>query len=217
MSLEQGRYIVVEGLEGAGKSTALKTIKSYLSSHVKDLVLTREPGGTRVGEVARELIKEINPEQPLDPRTELLLLYAARIQLMELVIKPSLSKGAWVLADRYELSTFAYQGGGRKMDETFISQLSSFSMQGFKPDLVIFLDVSPKRGLKRAQSRGTTDRIEQEALSFFQDVYHRYHEHLKTMDNVVMIDAGKPLKTVQNLIRNALDNYMTHHADIIRG
>ncbi|WP_133129795.1 dTMP kinase [Legionella yabuuchiae] len=208
MRSERGHYIVVEGLEGAGKSTAIKTIKSYLASHVEHLILTREPGGTRVGEVARELIKEINPDQPLDPRTELLLLYAARIQLMELVIKPALAEGTWVLADRYELSTFAYQGGGRKMDPTLISQLSSFSMQGFKPDLVIFLDVSPKRGLKRAQSRGTTDRIEQEDLSFFQDVYQSYHEHIKTMDNVIIIDAGKPLKVVQNLIKDALDSYV---------
>lgn len=215
MSESKGHYIVVEGLEGAGKSSAIKIIKSYLSPLVGDLILTREPGGTRVGETARTLIKEINPSEPMDPRTELLLLYAARIQLMEQVIKPALNKGAWVLADRYELSTFAYQGYGRKMDKGFMQQLSAFCMEGFKPDLVIFLDVTPYRGLKRAKMRGETDRIEQEAITFFQDVYNGYHHYIKTMDNVVVIDAGKPLKNVQNLIRNALDNYMAHHANTI--
>lgn len=215
MSLQRGHYIVVEGLEGAGKSTAIKTIKSYLSSRVDEVMVTREPGGTRVGEAARHLIKEINPDEPLDDRAELLLLYAARIQLIERVIKPKLASGCWVIADRNELSTFAYQGGGRKMDNAFISLLSSFSMQGFKPDLVIFLDVSPQRGLSRAYSRGTTDRIEQENLSFFQDVYNRYHEQIKSMNNVVIIDAGKPLKVVQQLIQRALSNYMGEPSSIL--
>jgi dTMP kinase len=214
---ERGHYIAVEGLEGAGKSSALKIIRSFLTSKVPGLTLTREPGGTRFGEVARSLIKEINPSEPMDPRTELLLLYAARIQLMEQVIKPAINQGNWVLGDRYELSTLAYQGGGRKMDKSFIQQLSTFCMQGFKPDLVIFLDVLPQRGLKRAQMRGKTDRIEQEALSFFQDVYHSYHQHIKAMDNVVVIDAGRPIKIVHTDIRNALEHYLEQHANVLNG
>src|SRR5258708_6479514 len=103
-----GRFIVVEGLEGAGKSTALTTIKRYLVENAIDVITTREPGGTHVGEITRQLLKESIPSEPLDPRAELLLFYAARVQLIEQVIRPALQRGSWVLADRFELSTFAY-------------------------------------------------------------------------------------------------------------
>lgn len=212
MDLKQGHYIVVEGLEGAGKSTAISTIKKHLISVMPEFITTREPGGTDVGEVIRDLIKKENIEEPMDARAELLLLYAARIQLLECVIKPALKRGCWVLADRNELSTFAYQGGGRKIDGDFIGQLSKFSMQGLQPDLIIFLDISPSKGLQRAKMRGTFDRIEQEPLSFFQEVHNRYHEKIKTLDNVVIIDACKPLKAVQQDIKLELDRYLKQYA-----
>lgn len=205
--INKGHFIVIEGLEGAGKSTALHTIKQFLMPLVPEIIVTREPGGTRVGEVARQLIKESIPSEPLDSRSELLLLYAARIQLIEQIIRPALSRGSWVVADRFELSTWAYQGGGRKLDQNMINQLSWFCLQDFKPDLIIFLDISPEKGLKRAQKRGKFDRIEQESLLFFMDVYHAYHERMKTLNNVVMIDASKPLAVVQNLILDALEKY----------
>ena len=169
---------------------------------------TREPGGTSVGEAVRHLIKETIPTEPLDSRSELLLLYASRVQLVEQVIRPALDRGCWVLGDRFELSTWAYQGGGRKLDHNMIAQLSSFCLHDFKPDLIIFLDISPQQGLERAFKRGDADRIEQESLSFFTDVYNSYHEHIMTMSNVVIIDASKPLDVVQNLIRVALENYI---------
>ena len=209
---KKGHFIVVEGLEGAGKSTALNTIKRFLADLAIDIMVTREPGGTRVGEVARQLIKEIVPDEPLDPRAELLLFYAARVQLLEQVIYPAIKQGTWVLADRFELSTFAYQGGGRKLDEGMIAHLSSFCLNGFKPDLILFLDISPKKGLLRASKRGKTDRIEQEALSFFNNVNNSYHQHIKTMDNVVVIDAGQPIAAVRKSIRRALETYMNQHA-----
>jgi dTMP kinase len=201
----KGRFIVVEGLEGAGKSTAISTIKRYLANKVPELIMTREPGGTHAGEVVRDLIKEITPTEPLVPLTELLLFYAARVQLLEQIIYPALQKGSWVLADRFELSTFAYQGGGRKLDESLIQQLSQLCLKGFKPDLIFFLDVKPQQGLQRARMRGTTDRIEQESLAFFTAVYHSYHQHMKAMDNVVMIDASQPLPVVQSEIRARLE------------
>ena len=210
--VEPGRFIVVEGLEGAGKSTALTTIKRFLSPLVPELVTTREPGGTRVGEAARQLIKTKNTEEPLDARAELLLFYAARVQLIEHVIRPALARGAWVLADRFELSTFAYQGGGRKIDESIINTLSSFCVKGLKPDLTLFLDLSPEEGLARVVKRGKTDRIEDETMLFFDAVYDSYHQHLATMDNVIMIDATKPFGTVQNIIRRSLEQYMAIHA-----
>lgn len=211
--VKKGHFIVVEGLEGAGKTTAINTIKRYLASYVSELIVTREPGGTHVGDVARRLIKDIVPDEPLDARAELLLFYAARVQLMQRVVLPALENGTWVIADRFELSTLAYQGGGRKLDASMISQLSAFCLDKFKPDLIVFLDVKPELGLQRAFARGKTDRIEQEALAFFQDVYDSYHHHIKHMDNVVVIDAGKPISVVRRSIKAALETYMNKHAN----
>ena len=208
---KMGRFIVVEGLEGAGKSTALNIIKQILTLYVPELVITREPGGTRVGEVARELIKASVPEEPLDPRAELLLFYAARVQLIERVIRPAIDRGAWVLADRFELSTLAYQGGGRKLSSTMIEHLSAFCIVDMKPDLTIFLDITPEQGMQRVVARGKVDRIEQESMVFFNDVYESYQQHIKTMNNVVVIDASKPLHVVTEAIRTAVEYYMTAH------
>lgn len=207
--MNKGHFIVVEGLEGAGKSTAINTIKAFLAGRGIEIMTTREPGGTRVGEAARQLIKETVPTEPLDPRSELLLLYASRVQLVEQVIAPALNRGCWVLADRFELSTWAYQGGGRKLNHEMIAHLSSFCLAGFKPDLTVFLDISPQMGLTRVHQRGKADRMEQESLSFFSDVYHSYQARIKVMDNVVVIDASKPLHVVQNLIFSALERHMS--------
>lgn len=211
MTLKAGHFIVVEGLEGAGKSTALNTIKRFLAERVPELITTREPGGTRVGEAARQLIKETVTLEPLDARTELLLLYASRVQLLEQVIRPALHRGCWVVGDRFELSTWAYQGGGRQLDLDMIARLSTFCVKDIKPDLIIFLDISPEQGLRRALKRGKADRIEQESLDFFTNVYNSYHHYIKSMPNVVIIDASKPLAVVQNLICSALENYVADH------
>lgn len=212
MTSKKGHFIVVEGLEGAGKSTALSTIKRFLAERVPELITTREPGGTRVGETARQLIKETLPSEPLDPRTELLLMYASRVQLLEQMIRPALDRGCWVIGDRFELSTWAYQGGGRQLDPDVIAHLSSFCLKEFKPDLIIFLDISPQQGLKRALKRGKADRIEQESLSFFTRVYDSYHQHIKTMTHVEVIDASQPLQAVQQLIHATLEKYVQNHA-----
>lgn len=211
--MNKGHFIVVEGLEGAGKSTALNVIRQCLASRVPELVITREPGGTRVGEVARQLIKESISTEPLDPRAELLLFYAARVQLIECVIRPALERGAWVLADRFELSTLAYQGGGRKLSSAMIEHLSAFCITDMQPDLIVFLDITPKQGMQRVLARGKTDRIEQESMVFFNAVYDGYHEHIKKLNNVVVIDASQPLRDVQKAIRAALETYMIDHAN----
>jgi len=206
--IKPGRFIVLEGLEGAGKSTALTTIKRFLTPLIPELITTREPGGTHVGEVVRDLIKKAPESEPLEARSELLLFYAARIQLIEQVIRPALARGAWVLADRFELSTWAYQGGGRGLDHAMIEHLSSFSVRNLEPDLVIYLDLLPELGLQRVLERGKADRIEQEAIDFFHRVYDAYHQRLKTMEQAVLIDATKPLAMVQHLIRTSLERYL---------
>lgn len=211
MANQPGRFIVLEGLEGAGKSTALTTIKRFLAPYTDELIVTREPGGTFVGETVRHIIKQHPKTEVLSARAELLLFYAARVQLVEEVIRPALARGAWVLADRFELSTWAYQGGGRGQNKAMIEHLSQYCLDSLKPDLLIFLDLPPELGLERIQSRGEIDRIEQESIDFFYRVYHAYHEHLKTIDNAVVINSSKPLAMVQHLIRTALEHDLVSH------
>lgn len=204
--MNRGRLLVVEGLEGAGKSTAIASLQSLLQAEGIPLITTREPGGTLVGETVRDLLK--HSEEALDPRTELLLFYAARVQLLETVIKPALERGTWVLADRCELSSFAYQGGGRGIQKDVLNLLSVLCVGDMQPDLLIYLDISPEVGLQRAQLRGTLDRIEQEPLAFFQDVHAAYLEGLRRFSAVIMIDANQPLPQVQANLEQSLRHYL---------
>ena len=200
----QGRFIVVEGLEGSGKSTAISTLKRLLTRYISTFITTREPGGTHVGEVIRDLVKNKIEAEAMEPRAELLLFYAARVQLIEQVIRPALQQGTWVLADRFELSSWAYQGGGRGLGEAILKQLSEFCVGDLQPDLTIFLDIPPEEGLLRVQKRGAMDRIEQEELSFFKTVSEAYHRALAKMDKVIFIDATLPLSVVRRKIRQGM-------------
>ncbi len=196
MVSNKGRFFVVEGLEGAGKSTVVTEIIQFLSAHSIPCIKTREPGGTKIGECLRNLIKAGLDGETLEPQAELLLLYAARTQLVEQVIRPALQAGTWVICDRFELSTFAYQGGGRQLDIEMIETLSQLCLHGFKPDHTIFLEIMPESGLARAKTRGEIDKIEQESRAFFSRVYHTYHERLAAMQHVTMIQAALPLEKV---------------------
>ncbi|MCR9191098.1 MAG: dTMP kinase [Gammaproteobacteria bacterium] len=210
--MKRGRFIVVEGLEGAGKSTAIATLKTLLQQHDIQVLLTREPGGTPLGETVRTVIKH---EEPMDPRAELLLFYAARVQLLESVIKPALAVGTWVLADRFELSTFAYQGGGRGMSSEMISHLSKFCVGTMQPDLLFYLDITPEQGLERAIGRGKLDRIEQESISFFESVHAAYHQYLQAMSAVVYVDASRDLPQVQDALIVAMNHYLrSEHVEV---
>lgn len=207
--IKSGRFIVVEGLEGAGKSTAIETLRQQLANMGEQLVITREPGGTRLGEKLRALVKE--DDDAIEPLSELLMIYAARVQLLEQVIRPALAKGQWVISDRFELSTYAYQGGGRCINPQVIDQLSMICLQGFKPDLIIYLDISPEQGLDRVQLRGTPDRIEQESLSFFNRVHQCYLDKISAMDNVRIVDARLPINDVQESVMNQFTSFLQHH------
>lgn len=210
-----GKFIVIEGLEGAGKSTVIKALQDYLQNCPFALFSTHEPGGTTVGNLVRQLIKTPSPTEPLDARTELLLLYAARTQLMEQVIRPKLAEGTWVLADRFELSTFAYQGAGRGLDMTIISTLSNLCLNQFKPDLILFLDLPPDVGLSRVKARGAADRMEQESLAFFQRVYEGYHAILPTLEQAVIIDATQPQEIVRVAAIHALQQFLEAQQQVI--
>lgn len=206
--MKPGRFIVVEGLEGAGKTTAMTIIQEYLSNRTPSLVITREPGGTGLGEQLRALIKEGVAGEVIESRAELLMMYAARVQLLEQVIRPALARGDWVLADRFELSTYAYQGGGRGIDKKILDNLSYICLQGFKPDIILFLDIMPEHGLERIKIRGKIDRIEQESLVFFKKVYQGYHEAIKKLDNVCIINASASIDEVKDAIIRSLDKLL---------
>ena len=206
--MSSGKLIVIEGLEGAGKSTAVKTVIDLLAKKNIETITTREPGGTSIGELLRTIIKNPEYSDILDDKSELLLLYTARIQLIEEVIKPALNQGYWVIADRFELSTMAYQGGGRGLDMSILKKLSSFCLNGFKPDLTLYLDISPKLGMDRAKLRGAFDRIEQQAIDFFHRVHAAYLQEIKGDPEISIIDASASLPEVEQAIQKAVKQFI---------
>lgn len=208
MSSLTGKLIVIEGLEGSGKSTAVATIVELLSRCGIQTLTTREPGGTAIGEQLRSIIKNPEYKNILDDKSELLLFYVARTQLLEEVIKPALEQGIWVIADRFELSTMAYQAGGRGLDKTMIQHLSNFCLNHFKPDMTLYLDISPEDGMKRVALRGGFDRIEQQSIDFFHRVHETYMSYVHDNPEITLINASQPLNQVQDEIRNALNRFI---------
>lgn len=204
-----GKFIVIEGLEGAGKTTARETVAQVLRAHViNDIVQPREPGGTPVAEKLRELIKQRIDSDPLTDKAEILMLYAARVQLIENVIKPALARGAWVVGDRHDLSSQAYQGGGRGVDSKWMASLRDSLLGSFRPDLTLYLDISPEQGLKRVRLRGSLDRIEQESLAFFTRVHECYLKLVAGDSSIKTINATQPLAQVSAEIQLVLKQWL---------
>ncbi|ERH28226.1 dTMP kinase [Aggregatibacter sp. oral taxon 458 str. W10330] len=202
-----GKFIVIEGLEGAGKSTAHQCVVDTLKElGVNDVVFTREPGGTPLAEKLRHLIKH-ETEEPVTDKAELLMLYAARIQLVNNVIKPALAQGKWVVGDRHDMSSQAYQGGGRQLGAAFLTHLKQIVLGDFEPDLTLYLDIDPAVGLARARGRGELDRIEQQDLDFFHRTRARYLELVKDNPKAVMINAEQSIEQVQADIKSAVKNW----------
>jgi dTMP kinase len=205
----QSKFIVIEGLEGAGKTTARDLVVATLRRYgIGEMVFTREPGGTPLAEKLRSLIKQGVDGEPLSDKAELLMLYAARVQLVENVIKPALARGAWVVGDRHDLSSQAYQGGGRGVDAQLLRTLRDSVLGDFEPDLTLYLDLSPEIGLQRARSRGELDRIEQESLAFFNRTRERYLELASRDPRIVTIDASKSLPEVSQSIVSCLCQWL---------
>lgn len=205
---EKAKFIVIEGLEGAGKSTAIAVVQQWLQQKKIQVICTREPGGTPLAEKIRTLVKE-NHQETVAAETELLLMYAARVQLLATVIKPALQQGIWVLADRHDLSSRAYQGGGRQLSDELINGIRHAVLGDTRPDVTLYLDIDPVIGLERAKQRGALDRIEQEQLDFFIRTRQKYLAIAATDPSILVIDASQPLADVQQSIRQALDNALT--------
>jgi len=171
--LERGCFITIEGIEGVGKSTQISAIVDTLRTLGKKVILTREPGGTELGEAIRHLLLSTE-YPPMNQRTELLLMFAARAEHIYARIIPALDEGCWVVSDRFTDASYAYQGGGRNIALDKIMGLENWVQEGFTPDFTFLLDAPVEVGLARAKNRGPQDRIEQEDLDFFQRVRDLY-------------------------------------------
>lgn len=205
--MQSGRFITVEGGEGVGKTTNLDFIEASLRAQGRDVVRTREPGGTPLAESVRELLLAPRDEQVSD-LTELLLVFAARAQHLEQVIKPALAAGKWVLCDRFTDATYAYQGAGRGMDMTAIATLEQLVQQTLRPDLTLLLDVPVEIGMARASARSAPDRFESEQLQFFEAVRKLYLQRAEAEpDRFAVIDASPELPVVQQQIQNVLQRF----------
>lgn len=206
--MTEGRFITVEGIEGAGKSTCMALIGQILAAAEVVLITTREPGGTPLGEELRAVLLD-HRSDGMSEDAELLLMFAARAEHLQTKIEPALRAGTWVLCDRFTDATFAYQGGGRGIDRHRIAQLESWVQRDRRPDLTLLLDLPVELGLERAGRRSRPDRFEQESLHFFQRVRAAYLERAELEPaRIRRIDAGQTLEAVQAQIRRVVEDYL---------
>jgi len=204
--MKPGVFITVEGGEGAGKSTHLAFIERWLRNHGRDLIVTREPGGTSLGEQIRKLLLQREGE-PMAEDTELLLMFAARAEHLKKVIEPALAKGQDVLCDRFTDATYAYQGGGRGVAVDRIATLEDWVQGARRPDLTLLLDLPVEIGMARVENRGERDRFEQETRQFFEKVRAAYLARAKDIpERIRVIDAAQSLASVESQIERALQS-----------
>lgn len=195
MMMNKAKFITFEGVDGAGKSTHLAWFADALRQRGPDVLVTREPGGTPLGEQLREILLN----QPMNIGTEALLMFAARLEHIEQVIKPALSSGKWVVSDRFSDASFAYQGGGRGLDWDKLSQLEQWVHADLQPDLTLFFDVPVEVARQRLANNATLDRFEQEQADFFERVRAGYHKRIsQNPQRYVVIDAAQPLDEVKH-------------------
>jgi dTMP kinase len=204
----RGRFITVEGGEGAGKSSNLAYVQSLLETAGKPVLFTREPGGTPLGESIRELLLG-HQHTGMADETELLLMFAARAEHLQRKILPALEAGTWVLCDRFTDASYAYQGAGRGIPRERIAVLESYVQRDLRPDLTLLLDLPVETGLERAGKRSEPDRFEKEALVFFEQVRQGYLAiAAEEPDRVKVIDASPALEQVQAQIAEVMQAFL---------
>jgi len=203
----RGQFITIEGGEGVGKTTNMEYIKNYLRDKDIDLIITREPGGTDLGETLRGIM--LDPAQNnICSDAELLMMFASRAQHLSEKILPALESGQWVLCDRFTDATYAYQGGGRGIDLSRIEQLENWVQGQLRPDLTLLFDMPVALGMARAASRSEPDRFEQEKIDFFERVRTNYRNRaLQNTTQYKIVDASKTLTEVQQQIFNVLEAF----------
>ncbi len=201
-------FITVEGIEGAGKSSNIAYLQELLEKRGYDLLMTREPGGTELGEQLRELLLG-HKHDGMSYKTELLMMFAARAEHLHAKILPALAEGKTVICDRFTDATYAYQGGGRLIDMESIRVLEDFVQEDVRPDLTLLLDVPVETGMARANQRSAPDRFEKERHEFFERVRNAYLEIAQyNKQRVKVIDASKPLEQVQRQLSEVMTDIL---------
>ncbi len=200
-----GCFITLEGIEGAGKTTHMNFIADLFRERGKPVILTREPGGTQLGESIRNVLLSTGNSGAISDTTELLLMFAARSQHLDEIIRPGLADGATVISDRFTDSSFAYQGGGRGIDTQRIEQLRTWLHADVTPDLTLLLDLPVILGLERVGKRGASDRFEAEKLEFFTAVRNCYLNLAAAEPHrFAVIDASRSVDEIQACIQTVL-------------
>jgi dTMP kinase len=205
--VKRGKFITIEGGDGAGKSTQLEVIGDTLRANDIEFVKTREPGGTSIGEALRDLLLN-RADFEISDDTELLLMFAARAEHVHTVIKPTLAQGVWVVSDRFSDASFAYQGA-RGLALQRIQDLADWVLQGFEPDLTLFFDLPLEQGLKRVDKRGEQDRFEKQPLSYKARVREIYRARAELEpERIRRIDASCDIKGVSLQVRELIQSYI---------
>ena len=203
----KGLFIVMEGPDGSGKTTQINLLKEYLEEEGYECLLTREPGGTVIGEEVRQLI--LNPEyKEMSSVTEMLLYAASRAQLMHEVIGPALEAGKIVISDRFVDSSIVYQGIARNLGISTVSAVNAPGIGIYRPDGIFFIDLSEAEGLRRKKEQKKLDRMEQEGIDFHHIVSEGYRKVLSGRPEVIKIDGGRSIETIQKKIRNHVDELL---------
>lgn len=203
----KGLFIVMEGPDGSGKTTQIDLLKEYLEEAGYECLITREPGGTVIGEEVRQLI--LNPEhKEMSPVTEMLLYAASRAQLVHEVIGPALEEGKIVISDRFVDSSIVYQGIARKLGISTVSAVNAPGIGIYRPDGIFFIDLSEEEGLRRKKEQKNLDRMEQEGIDFHHMVSEGYRKVLSGRPEVMKIDGGRSIDTIQKKIRNHVDELL---------
>lgn len=203
----KGLFIVMEGPDGSGKTTQINLLKEYLEEAGYECLITREPGGTVIGEEVRQLI--LNPEhKEMSPVTEMLLYAASRAQLVHEVIGPALEEGKIVISDRFVDSSIVYQGIARKLGISTVSAVNAPGIGIYRPDGIFFIDLSEAEGLRRKKEQKNLDRMEQEGIDFHHMVSEGYRKVLLGRPEVMKIDGGRSIDTIQKKIRNHVDELL---------
>ena len=208
----RGKMISVEGIEGVGKSTLLPLMAETLRQSGIKVIETREPGGTVIGEQIRNVLLH-QEEAAIAPVTELTMMFAARAQHLEEVIKPALHSGHWVLCDRFTDSTYAYQGGGRQLPSSLIEKIEHAVIESFQPDHTVLLDLDVIEGLDRAAQTGAKDRFESESIAFFNRVREAYLSRASQFDRITVMSAAPPLMEVSRAVVTWIADIRGHAID----
>ena len=204
--MRKGKFITIDGVEGAGKSTQIDLICKHLYEKGIKVVRTREPGGTEVGEKIRSVLLDVE-NQAMHSDTELLLMFSSRNELIQNKIIPALNDGYWVVSDRFTDASFAYQGGGRMLNLDRIAELEDWVLGDFKPDLTVLLDVSVEVGMARIEARAAKDRIELEEREFFERVRSVFIRRSEAFpERIKLIDASGAVDDIHSKIRALIDS-----------